>query len=732
MCQFTINNVRTCANNPKFSSLNPDLWAAMVIVSNTELFKTLDAVYGYKSFRPLQQEAIESVLSGKDTLVILPTGGGKSICFQVPAIATQGLCLVVSPLISLMKDQVQALEKNGIKAAFVNSSLSSAENNDILRQAQSNELSLLYISPEKLVSDIQWLSQLPVKFIAIDEAHCVSQWGHDFRPEYTQLKMVKEYFKEAPIMALTATADKVTRRDMAEQLGMAEPTELVGSFNRTNLSLEVRANLPAKEKYRQIANMINKYADDSGIVYCLSRKNTEKLAEVLDEMGIKAGVYHAGLSHEQRNKVQEDFINDRLKVICATIAFGMGIDKSNVRYVVHYNLPKNIESYYQEIGRAGRDSMPSETRLYYNYGDLKILTQFAADGAQAQVNLEKLNRMHQYAEADVCRRKILLSYFGEVLEKDCGNCDVCQSPRKHFDGTVVAQKAMSALKRMNEEVGMNLLIDVLRGSNKAEVLEKGYDQIKTYGAGREFSYFEWQHYVNQMINLGLIEIAYDENFALKVTTSGTDVLFGKRELPLVVYERQKESAAKPAKKKTKKEVREEGLFGELKRLRLEISREEGGPAYTVFSDATLSEMAANSPLFLDELSEVSGVGRHKLKKYGNAFLQAIRSYVLSNDVGKVTGMSYVETLQLYEEGLAATEIAQKREINVATVYSHLAILIEKGEKIDVSPYLSKADLKDIKKAIAHLESHENLKAIHEYLDERIEYGLVKLGVSYLA
>ncbi|MFY0675014.1 MAG: DNA helicase RecQ [Bacteroidia bacterium] len=695
------------------------------------ILQALEKYYGYKRFRPLQQEAIESVLAGKDTLIILPTGGGKSICYQIPPIVQNGLCLVVSPLISLMKDQVNALTQNGIPAAYINSSLSAAENNNILNQAANGHLKLLYVSPEKLVNDMGIFTDLPLTLIAIDEAHCVSQWGHDFRPEYTQLKILKDRFKNVPVMALTATADKVTRRDISSQLGMHEPVEMVGSFNRQNLSLEVRANLPARERYVQIANMVHKYKNDSGIVYCLSRKSTEAVAEKLAGFGIKAGVYHAGLPHEQRNQVQEDFINDKVKVICATIAFGMGIDKSNVRFVIHYNLPKNIESYYQEIGRAGRDGLPSETRLYYNYGDLKILTEFAMQGKLAEINMEKLKRMHQYAEADVCRRKILLSYFGEVMEKDCGNCDVCKNPRKHFDGTIIVQKALSAMKRMNEEVGMQMLIDVLRGSQKAEVTEKGYQKIKTFGAGSQHSFFEWQNYINQMINFGLVEIAYDESFSLKISPSGDQVLFGQKQQQLVFFDNEKEKFKKPEKKKTKKEQREEGLFESLKRVRYKLALAKGVPAYTIFSDATLTEMAEASPVFIEDLTEISGVGQHKLKAYGETFIDTIREYLLNNEVGQVKNLSYFKTLLEYEKGLNANAIAKERGINAGTVYGHFAWLIERGENIDISPYLSKTDLDDIAKAAKHLESTEYLNGIKEFLNDRIEYGLVKLGVAFL-
>ncbi|MCE9537798.1 MAG: RecQ family ATP-dependent DNA helicase, partial [Bacteroidetes bacterium] len=420
--------------------------------------------YGYDQFRPMQAEVIQCLMDKKDVVVLMPTGGGKSICFQIPSLLLPGLCVVVSPLISLMKDQVDALNSNAIPAAYLNSSLSSGEEENIITKCLNGQIKLLYISPERLVQEMnRLLTKLPIQLFAIDEAHCISSWGHDFRPEYTQLKFLKEHFPSIPVIALTATADKTTRRDIVKQLNLANPEVFVASFNRPNLSLSVKSGIKPKERIKDIIEFIADRENEAGIIYCLSRATTEKLRDALKAKGIKAGCYHAGLPSEERNKTQDDFINDKLQVVCATVAFGMGIDKSNVRWVIHFNLPKNIEGYYQEIGRAGRDGLNSDTILYYNIADLIMLTKFAQEGNLAKINLEKLRRMQQFAEADMCRRKILLSYFGETPQENCGNCDVCENPRQHFDGTLLVQKALSALMRMEEKVGTTMLIDVLRG-----------------------------------------------------------------------------------------------------------------------------------------------------------------------------------------------------------------------------------------------------------------------------
>ncbi|HEY0273921.1 MAG TPA: RecQ family ATP-dependent DNA helicase, partial [Chitinophaga sp.] len=432
----------------------------------------LKQYFGYEQFRPLQAAIIEKILQQEDVLVLMPTGGGKSICYQVPALLFPGLTLVISPLIALMKDQVTALKANGIGAAYLNSTIGPDEEQWIRHECVQGRIKLLYISPERLQTELRsFLPGLPVSLIAIDEAHCISQWGHDFRPEYTQLAMLKTHFPKTPVVALTATADKITRKDILTQLALPHAHVFLASFDRPNLSLQVRSNVQKREKMEEIKNFILARPGDNGIIYCMSRKTTgevaAELSAALQPRGISVAYYHAGMPADARDTAQQDFINDRVQVMCATIAFGMGIDKSNVRWVIHYNLPRNMEGYYQEIGRAGRDGLPSDTILYFNMGDLNMLTRFAQESGQQEMNMEKLNRMRQYAEANTCRRKVLLSYFGETLEQQCNNCDVCANPRSFFDGTLLTQKALSALLRLQERVGSQLLIDVLRGSQRA-------------------------------------------------------------------------------------------------------------------------------------------------------------------------------------------------------------------------------------------------------------------------
>lgn len=599
----------------------------------------LKKYFGYTEFRPQQKEIITNILNKKDTLVLMPTGGGKSLCYQIPAIMMEGTAIVVSPLISLMKDQVEALQANGIAARALNSMNSDTDNTNVRMECLQGKVKLLYISPERLISETNYLLRdIKISLFAIDEAHCISQWGHDFRPEYTQLDILRKQFPRIPIVALTATADKITRQDIVKQLKMNEPEVFISSFDRPNLSLDVKKGYQQKEKIRIIKRFIEKHGNESGIIYCMSRKTTEKVAELLYDEGFDTAVYHAGLSNFEREQTQDDFINDRVQIVCATVAFGMGIDKSNVRWVIHYNLPKSIESFYQEIGRAGRDGMKSDTMLFYSLGDMIQLTKFAEESNQKEINIEKLNRMQQYAESDICRRRILLSYFGETMEHDCGNCDVCRNPPERFDGTIIIQKALSAIARTNQQIATGTLIEILRGNFTQEISEKEYDKIKTFGAGRDVPSRHWQNYLLQMLNMGYIEIAYNENNHLKITELGVKVLYGKQNAELVVI-KEDEFSNKLYKKSTivtspvqiKKNAygnmeNEDSLFETLRLLRLKLAEQEAIPPYIVMSDSTLQSLCDKKPKTLEDLDDISGFSEYKKKKYGRDFVNAIKKY----------------------------------------------------------------------------------------------------------
>ncbi len=587
----------------------------------------LKDIFGYDHFRGQQKEIITTILNREDALVLMPTGGGKSMCFQLPSLLMEGITLVISPLISLMQDQVQGLKTNGISAEFVNSTQSAEEKSTIRRQASSGQLRLLYVAPETLFSHQEdWILNLNISLVAVDEAHCISMWGHDFRPEYAQLKSLREKLDAVPFVALTATADKHTRLDIIQNLGLKQPKIFVNSFDRPNIALKVRGNLPKAKKVDEIIAYLQKHRNESGIIYCLSRKETEEMTFSLRNAGISAGFYHAGMDPVARAKVQEDFLNDNCQVICATIAFGMGIDKSNVRFVIHNNLPKNLEGYYQEIGRAGRDGLPSEAILYYNYRDVKLLSDFAKDSQQSEVLLEKLNRMVQYAEASHCRRKILLSYFSENLPEDCGNCDVCSNPPQYFNATQLAQMALSAVKRCNESLSTPLLIDVLRGAKTAEIFEKGLNQVKTYAVGASYTWKEWMHYLIGMKNQGVFEIAYHDHMKLKITPFGLDILFDRRELFLTHFVETKE--LKKAKKEKKEVVlsSNELLFDRLRMLRKKLAVAANVPPYIIFSDLSLHDMANIQPRNLEEFLTVSGVGKAKAERFGDEFLALLKDF----------------------------------------------------------------------------------------------------------
>lgn len=602
------------------------------------MLQTLKTYFGYDSFRPLQEEIIRHILDGNDALVLMPTGGGKSICYQLPALLREGTAVVVSPLISLMKDQVEALCANGISAGALNSSNDETENAALRRACMEGKLKLLYISPEKLLAEANYLLRdMHVSLFAIDEAHCISQWGHDFRPEYAQMGILHQQFPHVPIIALTATADKITREDIIRQLHLNHPRTFISSFDRPNLSLTVKRGYQQKEKSKTILDFIARHPGESGIIYCMSRSKTESVAQMLQKQGIRTAVYHAGLSPSLRDEAQDDFINDRVQVVCATIAFGMGIDKSNVRWVIHYNLPKSIESFYQEIGRAGRDGLPSDTLLFYSLADLILLTKFATESGQQNINLEKLQRMQQYAESDICRRRILLSYFGEIADHDCGNCDVCKNPPERFDGTVIVQKALSAIVRTDQQIGTGVLVDILRGNMSPEVVGKGYQQLKTFAAGRDVPARDWHDYLLQMLQLGYFEIAYNENNHLKITSAGSGVLFGRATARLVVIRREETNETKRGRKRKATvpaqelplglpNTENEALFEALRKLRKRLADEEALPAYIVLSDKVLHLLSTSRPTNLEEFGNISGIGEHKKKKYGKEFINLIRKY----------------------------------------------------------------------------------------------------------
>ena len=598
-----------------------------------DIHATLERVFGYPSFRPHQQDIIEDLVAGRDAFVLMPTGGGKSLCYQIPALHRPGVGIVVSPLISLMKDQVDALRANGVAAAFYNSSLGSDEARQVLARLHAHELDLLYISPERLLSDgfLGRLEDVDIALFAIDEAHCVSQWGHDFRPEYQQLSVLPERFPHVPRIALTATADAQTREDIVRVLRLDQARRHITGFDRPNIRYRV---LEKHKPFDQLLSFLENHRDESGIVYALSRRRVEEIAEKLSAQGLDAAAYHAGLPGEQRARVQEDFLRDELQIVVATVAFGMGIDKPNVRFVVHFDLPKNIEGYYQETGRAGRDGLPSEALLLYGAQDVATARRLIENGdndAQRRVELHKLNAMVGLAESLTCRRRVLLNYFGERLDQGCGNCDVCLDPPERFDATEAARKALSCVYRVGQRFGVGHVVDVLRGADNERVRTLGHQRLSTYGIGADMGEQEWTSLLRQLIHHGYLIQDIANYSVLRLTDAARPLLRGEVTLELArprVRERPKKK--RPRGEGAQGGPYDEALFDRLRALRKRLADAQGVPPYIVFGDATLAQMARDKPLDADALLGVVGVGQHKLEKYGADFLDAIAEHCLES------------------------------------------------------------------------------------------------------
>jgi ATP-dependent DNA helicase RecQ len=705
------------------------------------MLETLKKYFGYESFRPLQAEIINTVLAGRDALVIMPTGGGKSLCYQLPAILQEGLTIVVSPLISLMKDQVDSLTTNGIDAAYWNSSLSAAEVATTQRDLETGKTRLLYMAPERLMlpNFLTYLKKFPIHLFAIDEAHCISEWGHDFRPEYRQLQILKSHFPATPMIALTATATPRVQEDIGLQLRMVQPQVFKASFNRENLYYEIR---PKTRTYEQIYHYLKEHPGDSGIIYCFSRRTTEQLTEKLHHDGFRALPYHAGLESEVRTRNQEKFIHDDVDIIVATIAFGMGIDKPNVRFVMHYDLPKNLEGYYQETGRAGRDSLKSDCILFFSYGDRKKIEYFFAeiqDPAELKVAYEKLDQVTHYAESTVCRRKLLLNYFGESYpETNCGSCDNCVHQAEQFDATIAAQKFFSCVARVSERFGINYVIDVLRGSRSERLIHNRHNSLSTYGIGQEYSKKEWLTMARELIQKKYLVLTEDEYPVLRLTPLSKEVLFQQAKV-LLTKSRQPIAPA-PAAEAELPVNRE--LFELLRQSRKQLADTENLPPYLIFNDSTLKAMASRFPQSEAAMGKIPGVGELKLKRFAPPFLRVIRAFCQARQIQEiaapppVTGVrkkspevsaigTEMVTYNLYKQDLSLEEIAQRRQLAVSTILGHLERLLVSGQAIDIQKFISAEKEQRIRQVFQQFPN-VGLKPVKEALGNNFSYEDIRL------
>ncbi len=592
------------------------------------IHESLSRIFGYEEFRPHQQQIVETLIAGQDSFVLMPTGGGKSLCFQIPALHRDGVAIVVSPLISLMKDQVDALTQNGVAAAYYNSSLGAVEARKTLARLHAGELDLLYVSPERLASEdfLDRLRSMDIALFAIDEAHCVSQWGHDFRPEYVQLGRLRQHFPHVPMIALTATADPQTRDDIIARLGLNGAHRFFAGFDRPNIRYTV---VDKHKPFDQLSAFLKTQGDNSGIVYALSRKRTEEVAAKLLDAGIAARPYHAGLPDKERERVQEAFLRDDLQVVVATVAFGMGIDKPNVRFVVHYDLPKNIESYYQETGRSGRDGLPAEALLLFGYGDIAVARGLIEKGSnveQKRIENHKLAAMVSYAEPLTCRRRALLGYFGEQLDQDCGNCDICLNPPERFDATEDARMLLSCVFRVGQRFGMGHVIDVLRGSKNERIQSLGHNSLSTYGIGAAKGQEHWGTLGRQLVHLGYLQQDVANYSVLKLTESSRPLLKGETTLSLPRPRPKAKAPARVAKRRFTEMDYDQNIFDALRKLRKELADEANVPPYVIFGDATLAQMSAQCPSNEEELLKIAGVGQRKLERYGKVFLDLIEEF----------------------------------------------------------------------------------------------------------
>jgi len=713
----------------------------------TELLPTLKRYWGYTSFRPLQEEIIQEVLEGRDVFALLPTGGGKSMCFQLPALVRTGLTVVVSPLIALMKDQVDSLTSIGVSATFLNSSLDAAEGRARLRGLYNGEYRLLYVAPERLLLPgfLDEAQRWGIHLIAIDEAHCISEWGHDFRPEYRKIAQLRSSFPEVPMMALTATATGRVRSDIIRLLGLREPRTFVASFNRPNLSYRV---VPKRSAYEQVRDYVRSKSRDSGIVYCQSRKTTESIAENLQRDGISARAYHAGLSSEDRSKHQELFLRDEVRVICATIAFGMGINKPNVRFVIHHDVPKNLESYYQETGRAGRDGLPGECILLYNGGDASRLQVFISqktDPVEQATARAQLTQMMDYAEATGCRRASLLDYFGEEFPgTNCGACDNCLNPRSHQDATVAAQKFLSCVFRIRERsgfaVGLNHIVEILMGANTEKIRRLGHETLSTYGIGRDMGKPEWTELGRELIRRGLLEQTTDRFPVIEMTSEGRSFLQQRKKL--AVARPMASTTREPGVGRVGDLECDEVLFERLRLRRKRLADETGVPPYIVFADTALRWMARQYPRTPEELLRIPGVGENKLRLYGGAIFEEISLHLATQPrrpfserleasrtpAGESAGginETARESLRRFQAGQSISEVARDRGLAEGTIAGHLTKAAEAGESIELARVLSSAEQAEIAAAFEKY-GWENVGGIRDTLEGRYAYGVLTL------